>query len=461
MKRISLYILGLVSLFFLAPSCEDMLKVEPRHAITIDVAVEDYAGLEALLLGAYQRFQSEGYYGKDMIVNPEILADNCEYGESSGRLIGEYNNTPGNHVNIWGSAYSTLNRINLVIESCALSSATDEEKAKVKAEALFLRALVHFDLARIYGRELNHINGGINLAVPIATSSFNGLDADAYPSRSTIEEVYNFVIADIQEALANLPATISNQGRASKAAAYALLSRVYLYKEDWSNAIANADLALAAANLSVVNATDAITYESIFSAGAETIFEISIPSSESLSTNSIAYIYIKDGGYGDAAINQYFVPLFQANDIRSSLIVAFSGRYYTYKFNSHNGTAGADDVPIFRVSELYLNKAEAYMELGQTDNAVASVNEVRTKRGLEAYTSATPDLLNAILLERRLELAFEGHRFFDLKRKGLDIPKPRPGEENKILQNSDYRVVAKIPTSDMDINPNLVQNPNY
>jgi len=460
MKRISLYILGLVSLFFLAPSCEDMLKVEPRHAITIDVAVEDYAGLEALLLGAYQRFQSEGYYGKDMIVNPEILADNCEYGESSGRLIGEYNNTPGSHVNIWGTAYSALNRINLVMESCAISSATDEEKAKIKAEALFLRALVHFDLARIYGRELNHINGGINLAVPIATSSFNGLDADAYPSRSTIEEVYNFVIADIQEALANLPATISNQGRASKAAAYALLSRVYLYKEDWSNAITNADLALEASNLQVLNATDVDTYTTLFSAGVETIFEISIPSTETLGTNSLANIYTKEVGYGDAAVNQFFVPLFQANDVRSTLIGTLSGRYYTYKFNSYNGPS-ADDVPVFRVSELYLNKAEAYMELGQTDNAVASVNEVRTKRGLEAYTSATPDLLNAILLERRLELAFEGHRFFDLKRKGLDIPKPRQGEENKILQNSDYRVVAKIPTSDMDVNPNLVQNPNY
>jgi hypothetical protein len=104
---------------------------------------------------------------------------------------------------------------------------------------------------------------------------------------------------------------------------------------------------------------------------------------------------------------------------------------------------------------MYLNRAEANAELGNEGDAQADFNVIHTRAGLSAVYPTGPALLQAILKERRVELAFEGHRWFDLTRRGLDIPK------STVIKFDDYRILAPIPVNETDVNKNLKQNFNY
>jgi hypothetical protein len=123
-----------------------------------------------------------------------------------------------------------------------------------------------------------------------------------------------------------------------------------------------------------------------------------------------------------------------------------------------SGTVNLDNIPVIRISEMYLNRAEANYELGNIAGALADINLIRTRSGLTALAATVTGapLLAEILRQRRLELAFEGHRFFDLKRRGADLVKvPRN------IAFTDYLILARIPTGQISLNPNLKQNSGY
>ena len=201
---------------------------------------------------------------------------------------------------------------------------------------------------------------------------------------------------------------------------------------------------------------------------------MNISINESLgNNNSIAVLYVlsPDGsGYGDAVVRQNFLDALETGDIRGDSIQQStkSGEVvnWTLKFNSYGGSIGEDNIPIIRLSELYLNRAEALAELGGAANensALEDLNAIRNRAGLADASSSGTALVQDILNERRIELAFEGHRFFDLKRRGLDIPKGNTVDDcvTCTIPYSDYRVVAAIQQAELDVNPNLVNNPGY
>jgi len=126
------------------------------------------------------------------------------------------------------------------------------------------------------------------------------------------------------------------------------------------------------------------------------------------------------------------------------------------KFASKNGIVNLDNVPVIRYAEMILNKAEAHAKLGQTDLANIELNKIRTRVNLPAVHFSAADLMAEILLQRRLELAYEGHRFFDLKRLGIDIVK-----EQGLVEFTDYRFLARLPIREVTANPNLKQNFGY
>ena len=128
------------------------------------------------------------------------------------------------------------------------------------------------------------------------------------------------------------------------------------------------------------------------------------------------------------------------------------------KFFGKNGVVNLDNIPVIRISELYLNRAEANYELGSFSAALEDVNRIRTRSGLTALPATTTGsaLLTEILNQRRIEFAFEGHRFFDLKRRGLDLKKlPRD------IAFTDFVILSRIPTGQISLNPNLKQNFGY
>lgn len=456
-------------------SCEDWLETQPEQSISEELAFSTPETASAVMLGGYTGMFAQAYYGRDMIIAPELLADNAKISlTNSNRLLGESTNDERSHVGdqaFWTACYDVINRVNLVlanIESTpGLSQATI---AQFRGESYFLRGLVYFDLARVYARNPNFLINNFDLGAPILLTPFDGLDEDAYPARATVDEVYNQAKSDLNQAIALLGN--SNQPfRASQVAAKALLSRVHLYLQEWQQA---ADLATEAINEAGFGLTSQANYFDIFTDDSEALFSLRITINESLgNNNSIAVLYIQspDGtGYGDAVIRQNFLDAFEAGDIRGDSIRADvkDGEpvNYTLKFNSYGGSVGEDNIPIIRLSEVYLNRAEALAELGGAANETAALqdlNAIRNRAGLPDATSSGNALIQDILDERRIELAFEGHRFFDLKRRGLDIPKGNPVDDcvTCTIPYSDYRVVAAIQQAELDVNPNLVNNPGY
>lgn len=135
--------------------------------------------------------------------------------------------------------------------------------------------------------------------------------------------------------------------------------------------------------------------------------------------------------------------------------------WWSTKFNSWKGTFGMDNIPLIRISEVLLNRAEAYAHLADNTsliNARTDVDELRKNRGLDPTDVPNSGLLDEILLQRRIELAFEGHRLFDLKRLGKDILR---SNSLPTVEYSDYRVVSPLPTKELDVNKKLKNNPGY
>ena len=170
------------------------------------------------------------------------------------------------------------------------------------------------------------------------------------------------------------------------------------------------------------------------------------------------------GGFGDLVPTDALLASFEPGDVRRNLYERGTAGRGTAeiectKFFGRSGTVNLDNIPVIRISEMYLNRAEAYALTGKETEALADVNIIRTRAGLEAKTGLTGQaLINEIANQRRIEFAFEGHRFFDLKRRGQDIIKAAPVQN---IAYTDFRILSFIPTREIQANSNLKQNVGY
>ncbi len=488
MRRFNYKLLALVMLLFAGTACNEIIETEPVVYLSEEGALEDYAGVSATLVGAYDVIRNSNYYGRGMIINPEVMADNCRpTDDNSNRHIGQSKNQEGSHIAIWTPAYASIARINLVLSAVdAVTDASGSNAETVKADAYFLRALVYHDLARVYGREPGREVSGFNLCVPLVTTPFTTLDdPNTYPIRATNTEVYAQIHEDLDNAIDLFGAnSLGGVYRGSKTAAIALKARVYLYQGNYEKA---AEFALQA----ITEGPALVSgegYMSIYTGTGEAIFTYRITSGESLSTNSIASLYGQNedgsGGYGDIVPTTKLENLYDMDDADTTSADARFAVFrlqeknsepiwYNEKFKSYRGAFGADNVPLIRASEMYLTYAEACAEPTNVDgsananfnedNARDYLNQIYNRAFGEDYDNLASftgnSLMTEILKQRQIELAFEGHRFFDLKRRGLNIAKDYEGLP--AVQYDDHRVVARIPDSEIDVNPNLIPNPGY
>jgi hypothetical protein len=417
-----------------------------------------------------------------MMLAPDVMADNLrQTTPNSNRYTFFQNNTAG--LGIWGSAYATINEVNFIIQGIDQANTTEVEKKQIKGEAHFLRALAYFDLARIYGYEPGKEVAGMNKATIIRlTPTSNRSDAD-FKARSTNVEQYAQIEADLRIAIENLAApTGTAVYRGNKAAAEALMARVSLYQSKWQQALDFAKAALATRSLSTVSG-GGVTATSVGTSGLvtranylaafktqpnpESLFELRyIQATESLGSNESLHSLtttLTTGAWGDLVPTTELYNLYEANDVRKTVYYAPAtpkevGIVYSQKYS---GTSGAftDNIPIIRVSELYLIKAEAEAELNNLANGLLDLNALRLRAGATPVVATTKaGLIEAIMTERRLELAIEGHRFFDLKRRGMSIDKQDPTPS---VDYTNFRVLSAIPIAEVNLNPLLEQNPGY
>lgn len=478
-------------------SCDGILKVDPRQSIEGFDALNTPENMEAALNSPYARLRTVSAYGRNLMAFGDVLADNGLATNNSGRLFNEARNQPYSHYTHWTNFYFGINELNLFLEAIpsiqgtpAVSAAT---KSRWEGEAKFLRALYYFDLVKAYaylpGVTVPEMDkGGIPLVLEGVRTTDIERALNRQTARSSIEQVYNQIYSDLEDAIRLLNDSRGIQF-ASQTAAKALLSRVALYNQDWERVVDQSNEALASSRGRLLEGEDYITGWRL-SLHPESIFDLRFDNaSESNGVNEsiqATYTTIRNlenitqvGGWGDFVPTTEFINLLgisvtgtgvnltitsRGGDIRSfqydigpGRVANGSGRRMEcIKFASKSGFAFGDNIPVIRKSEMILNRMEAYYQLGQEDLALEDLNFLKNARGLEEVVLEGEALLEEILLERRIELAFEGHRFFDLKRYGMDIIKQQGN-----VPFTDFRILANIPQAEVDGNKNLDQNAGY
>ncbi len=469
-KSIIITVINLLLMMIL--SCNKMLDIHPRQSIDSSTALSSKEGIEASIIGAYNRLQSISLYGRDMIAMAESLADNAIHTGNSSHLSNAAINTRGSHLDLWRDAYYTINDLNLIIKALEISSFDEEWKASIYGQAYFLRALLYHDLVRTYAYDptasIDERNYG---GVPLMLIGVDDITKISSLIRPKVEQVYEQIYSDLDNASIFFENYQDLKGphKVTRGAVHALYSRVALYRGDWKKVIEQVDKSLLTSQ-ATLSSKDNYLSDWREAVHPESIFELKFNESENLGDLSVRGAYTSRAFYESEnftiqaviAVNTLFYSLYDDLDIRKGLFRLGVGNnkfyYEIYKFISKNGVQNLDNIPIIRMSELYLNRAEAYYYLGDKEhqNALFDVNIIRRRAGLIDVSLLGTALLTEILHQRRLELAFEGHRWFDLKRNGMGINK-----ETGSLNFDDYRILAPIPNREINIDGVLKQNYGY
>ncbi|GAB4047725.1 RagB/SusD family nutrient uptake outer membrane protein [Spirosoma litoris] len=463
-------------------ACTSLVDVKPKTAVDSGTALTTQEAVNAAVNAVYDALQSTDLYGRDLIALPEVLSDNGRATNNSSRLVAEYQNQPGNHMINWTQDYYGINQANLVLDALPKVTLTDAQRNSYMGQCLFLRALMYFDLMKSYAymptAVINDYNRG---GVPLALTGVLTLQQVEFPSRPTIDAVYTQILADLTTAIDKLSGTATSRGPvyATKGAAQALYSRVALYAGKYQE---SADMATSALTSGVGAFQSKTTYIAGWrtAVNPESMFEINFQTNENIGVNTSLQTTFttlvtlgntaQTGGFGDVVPTVALLADLESEKDASGNVLDIRRQLYelgtkgrgaqnieTTKFLGKNGTINLDNVPVIRISEMYLNRAEAYYRLGREADAIKDLNTIRTRCGLAEKTDLTgAALLDEIIKQRRLEFAFEGHRFWDLKRLGRDIIKLPTN-----LPFTDYRILARIPISEINNNRNLKQNYNY
>lgn len=426
------------SVMLLSAACADRLDVQPTQSIDESTALATEQDVNVTLVGAYDGMSSTNVYGGAFQYSGELLGDDREvvFGGTFTTLdeIWRKTMTPGNTQTTatWTSSYAAINRANNVLS--ALDKVTAAKKNSVEGQARFIRGAIYFELVKLFAKSWGDGDNATNPGVPLVLTPTRSVTDEDYKARSSVAEVYAQIIDDLTKAeqLAKFPA------------AAALLSRVYLMQGNYASA-------RDAANR-VIN-SKAFELEADFANAfvddnAESIFSIVVTDQDGSNAMNTYYASSLNQGRGDIRVQTKHLSLYEINDIRGKFFNTSNAgsRTFTSKFNNRFG-----DVPVVRLAEMYLTRAEANFRLGTTVGAtpLADINLIRARAGLAPLTSLT---LAAILKERKLELAFEGQQLHDIKRTKGTVGTTAFSANN---------LVIPIPQREIDTNKKLVQNPGY
>lgn len=444
MKKI--YILFAATLL-LFTGCEDKLNLEPFQSIGDEIALSTSESVEFVLNGAYDRASSTDALAGDMLLYTDLLGSDdvlsffgtFDFLQDMSLKEVLFNNSGANIT--WIRAYSVINQANIVLSAQDILDSSVRDR--VVGEALFLRAVMHFNLALLYAKPYS--SGSTNLGIILRTEPQAADATIQCQERSTLAENFTSIIDDLNLAINLLP--VDNSVYANKIAAYGILSRVYLQMEDYGNALTAANNAITQGSYTLEpNYSNAFAKENMNS--SEDIFAIQVAQGDGANGMYTFYAPASQGGRGDVRYDASFIASFAPGDLRANMIDAngFSRKWFNQFGN----------VNYLRLAELYLTRAECNFRLNSStgalpigDTPLNDYNRVHQRAGLVAATSIT---LNDILEERKFELFSEGQYFYDQLR--LKRPIGSFGFDSD-------KLVLPIPTSYTVACPDVVQNPGY
>lgn len=465
-------------------SCD--LTTPPEIYLDYDKALSTYEGLDDATAVVYSAFRSEGWYGLTTTLYPDVMCGNCVAGvpitTGRGMSYQQWSFTASGGFSIYGSAYANILRCNNVIfkiRNQASSYLSDEVSQQdlnnLLAECLFVRAYSYFDLVRWYAQPYavakNAPQGSAySLGTPLVSEDPDKSVIDK-PARAATVENYAAIVADLKEALAVISPTYVRAGvydtkcAVSMGAIEALLARVYLYMEEWDLAKTHATNVINSGNYMIADATEYQTFWSntVWDATGEIIFGAYVSQVEG-SLNSSPGALTSPDGYGDVRVSNDLLKIMEDGDVRKTMLRTsdmYSGYYWPNKYQGKDGGPIAySSIPLIRISEMYLVRAEANYNLKDLNAATEDINLIASKRNAKEYSVVTGD---DIFNERRRELAFEGHIFHDYKRLQKDLVRTDivEGQSNQNIPADSKYWCMPISESEIDVNPSLVQNPGW
>jgi len=461
MKQYYKHIFRLTFVVILLSSCNKYLDVKPKGQV-IPATLDDYIALLSAPLPISSTATNQLYLTDEIYLPEEFRTSANSYlGKAA---VNAYDfadalyDTGEDDVD-WNTGYKTLYVCNTILTGLPANTETDIAKRnQAEGEARVHRAFTYLSLVNEYANHYNPATAATDPGVPLVTKP----DINALPARASVKEVYALIEQDLLQAVKVLADKSDYTYRPSKAAAYGVLARMYLYMGNWQQSYEYADKALQLKNFSY----DYNTFS--WKVPAKKSGLTGYPST-SIDVKDIVFLkYLRSvGGYQFTIL---FSPaqmnLFKAGDLRNEFGSTTLGYYgetlpapgiletgSIYNYNRTGITNG----------ELLVTRAEAQARLGNTNVALEDLNYLRKKRFTPAtyadLTASTPAAaLDLALNERRIELAFLGLRLADIKRLNLEGRNISVQHGDKILKAGDPRFVLPIAQKILDLNPNIKQN---
>ncbi|WP_345244277.1 RagB/SusD family nutrient uptake outer membrane protein [Nibrella saemangeumensis] len=451
MKRYTkLILLTLITLV----SCREVLEPQPVDLLVDQLALNEPADVETVRIGLYSSLRG---MAAPMIIAGDFTADYIQHNGTftDYRELGTKQITAANGAvsALWSAMYRTIYVANFIIERLPeVSGVRDQTRRQVLAEARFMRGFAYFVGAHTYG------------AVPKVTNTDQ--TANRNIGRTPKAEILAFALEDYQAALADAPDEAASAAYVSKNVVRAALARYYLYQKNWAQAEQFATQVIDSKAYTLES-----DYQTIVTADFtdESILEVGYTVSDDPGTSTFGLNNILVGRREVIPSNQVVVALISPEAGTRRSTITFNSQQLKGSDNGWTvrkyGSADEDNnnIVLFRLAEMYLIRAEARAQLGRlsgANGALADLNVLRNRASVTALTSGSQaDILSAIERERIYELAFEGHRWYDLVRTGRAQAVMTAFSPN---WNSRYELWP-VPQSEIQRNPALKgnQNPGY
>jgi hypothetical protein len=475
MKRLIYKVFLFAVLGLSLASCKKFLEKEPYGKVSKTIIFDNVEGAQLALNGAYKLMLT--YYRTEYGMYHDVASDNViNVGTTAQSMLAQYNfsstaddetSAPGY---IWLHVFETLNNVNNIINALPdLKTRFPGQMADletIEGQALAMRALCHLDLSRVYAQPYNYSADASHLGIPVLTKTPN---PGAEIARNTMKEVYDQILTDLNTALPLLKKyNNTNQVVVNYQAALGLLSRVYLYKGDWASSVSAANTLITDNTFTLATAAN---YKNVFTfypdvtPKVEVLFELSNKGYLTVGSSDINNIF-SDTKAAKYSAGIKLLNSFATDDIRkANMFSASAGFSFTKKFA--DGTVSSTlTVKVIRLSEAYLNRAEANWNLGKYPEAAEDIRIIqqraRPSQTIVINYASPADLYKQIADERNRELCFEGHRLFDIVRRKENLV--RASDCNSTICSLNYpnnKFVLPLTNKELDANKAMKQNPGY
>jgi hypothetical protein len=465
-----------ILLVLVLTSCDSFLYQEPTTEISKDEALADLESVESSLYGAYNLTMESPdayrsfltYYadltGGNVKINPGLTSE----AKTELRRIAAFNSLSDLTVESYTALYEILNAVNNVVNAVpTLSDATRAEKDRVLGQALGLRALIHFDLVRLYAQPYPSTDDAGHRGIVVLTETPR--PGQERP-RSTVQDAYDQIVDDLERSIELLEGRPFDPAFINPINAKALLSRVYLYQQKWAKVVTLSNDVIESGATALAPTEDLVAMWQNDYTRNEFLLRLD-GSAYSTYTLSTDWGNTRSSTSPTLSATSDIMALYDSTDVRGlgpgKLIrrtvdegdTLFSSQKYPEPPNQ-----APNNIGVIRLAEVYLNRAEAYANLNRPEPARRDLNTIRQRAEPNAapVTTSGEALLEAILQERRKELAFEGHLLYDITRYEKDVTRDYcSGEPSCNEPYPSPKFVLPIPQDALTANSALIQNRGY